>query len=165
VMPAAKDRVHGRLLADHSRDILPGLLHYGDAISMAHSVETRNPFLDVRLVESMFRLPTAFKIREGQSKWVLREYLRSSGMRTVGDRKDKQGYPTPTASWLAAEQGRELQCRLTSSQSPLNEWIHPTKVAKLFELQRSGALAAEHHLYKLVSAQMWIDRCIDNKTS
>jgi asparagine synthase (glutamine-hydrolysing) len=42
------DPVHSRLLEDHSRSILPGLLHYGDAISMAHSIETRHPFLDYR---------------------------------------------------------------------------------------------------------------------
>jgi asparagine synthase (glutamine-hydrolysing) len=156
----AKDRVRERLITDHARDILPGLLHYGDAISMAHSIEARNPFLDYRLVEWMFRLPTGFKIREGQTKWVLREYLRNNGMKAIGDRRDKRGYPTPTGDWLASEQAGELKRNLVHNPSPLHEWIEPRKLNKLFELQRKGALAAEHHLYKLLSVQMWIDRCI-----
>lgn len=160
VFSESHDRVRRRLMADHSRDILPGLLHYGDAVSMAHSIEARDPYLDYRLVESMFRLPTHFKLREGQTKWVLREYLRSHNMQAIGDRKDKQGYPTPTGAWLASEQGKELQQNLLTKPSPLHEWVDPRKLAKLFDLHRTGAMAAEHHLYKMVSAQMWIDRCI-----
>lgn len=159
----SNDRVRRRLLDDHGRDILPGLLHYGDAISMAHSIESRNPFLDYRLVEWMFRLPTQFKLRDGKTKWVLREYLRSNGMRAIGDRKDKRGYPTPTGAWLASEQGRELETSLVDRPSILHEWIEPKKLSNLFELHRGGALAAEHHLYKLLSTQMWISRCIDAK--
>jgi asparagine synthase (glutamine-hydrolysing) len=160
-----KDPVRRRLLADHSRDILPGLLHYGDAISMAHSVEARDPFLDYRLVEWMFRLPTSFKLCNGETKWVLREFLRSNGMRSIGDRRDKKGYPTPTGAWLASEQGRELESSLVEKSSPLHEWIEPRKLNTLFDMHRNGAIAAEHHLYKLVSAQMWIDRCINVRYS
>jgi asparagine synthase (glutamine-hydrolysing) len=160
--PPVRDRVLQRLMIDHSRDILPGLLHYGDAVSMAHSVEARDPFLDYRLVEWIFRLPTKFKLRDGETKWVLREYLRSHEMPEIGDRRDKQGYPTPTGAWLASEQGRELQFRLAKKPSALHEWIEPRKVEELFEMHRRGALAAEHHLYKLISAQMWIDRCLES---
>jgi len=161
LVSGTKDHVRQRLLADHARDILPGLLHYGDAVSMAHSVEARNPFLDYRLVEWMFKLPTKFKLHNGETKWVLREFLRGNEMRAIGDRRDKKGYPTPTGAWLASEQGRELQCRLVQKPSPLHEWIDPRKVRELFELHRGGAIAAEHHLYKLISAQMWLDRCIE----
>ena len=160
-LPPNTDPVRHRLMADHARDILPGLLHYGDAISMAHSVEARDPFLDYRLVEWIFRLPTAFKLHNGQTKWVLREFLRANSMKAIGNRRDKKGYPTPTGEWLASEQGRELEMRLVEKASPLHEWIEPRKLNKLFHLHRHGALAAEHHLYKLISAQMWIDRCID----
>lgn len=156
------DRVRGRLLQDHGREILPGLLHYGDSISMAHSIEARDPFLDYRLVEWMFRLPTRFKLHDGQTKWVLRQYLRSNGLRAIGDRTDKKGYPTPTGTWLASEQGRELEASLLDKPSMLHEWIEPRKLNKLFEMHRGGALTSEHHLYKILSAHMWISRCIDS---
>jgi asparagine synthase (glutamine-hydrolysing) len=149
-----------RLRIDHSREVLPGLLHYGDAISMAHSVETRQPFMDYRLVEWMFRAPTSIKLNEGQTKWVLREYLRSHNLAAIGNRRDKKGYPTPVSAWLASEEGRYLESKVLRPSSPLHEWCDPVRLARLFEFNRKGVMGSEHHLYKLVSTQMWMDRCL-----
>ena len=167
-LPAARqyrgegnDTVRQRLHEDHSRTILPGLLHYGDAISMAHSIETRNPFLDYRLVEWLFRAPTGIKLNAGQTKWVLREYLRSHGMSIIGNRRDKKGYPTPASHWLASEEGRELEASVLKPSSLLHEWCDPARLARLFELNRRGVMGSEHHLYKIVSTQMWMDRCLN----
>jgi asparagine synthase (glutamine-hydrolysing) len=155
------DTVHQRLHEDHSRAILPGLLHYGDAISMAHSIETRNPFLDYRLVEWLFRAPTAIKLNAGQTKWVLREYLRSHGMSNIGNRRDKKGYPTPVSQWLASKEGRELEESVLNPSSLLHEYCDPARLARLFELNRRGVMGSEHHLYKIVSTQIWMDRCLN----
>ena len=155
-----RGRVDRRLREDHAFHILPGLLHYGDAISMAHSIETRHPFLDYRLVEWIFRAPMDVKLRDGETKWVLREYLRARGQREIGNRRDKRGYPTPAGAWLASEEGRYLESAVMRSGNPLHEWCEPARLANLFERQRRGAIAADHHLYKIISTQMWIDRCI-----
>lgn len=157
-----RDTVSQRLLEDHSHAILPGLLHYGDAISMAHSIETRNPFLDYRLVEWLFRSPTGIKLHEGQTKWVLREYLRSHGQAVIGNRRDKKGYPTPAGTWLASEEGRQLEAMVLKPGSPLHQWCDPLRLARLFELNRRGVIGTEHHLYKIVSTQMWIDHCLNS---
>jgi len=155
------DRVRERLLDDHARTILPGLLHYGDAISMAHSIESRHPFMDYRLVEWMFRLPTRWKLHEGETKWVLREYLRSHGQAAIGNRRDKKGYPTPVGAWLASKQGQEIEALLLDRHSLLHEWCDPQGIRALIERNRRGAMGAEHHLYKLVSTQMWLSTCIE----
>jgi asparagine synthase (glutamine-hydrolysing) len=163
-MPASDvggDPVLARLLEDHSRTILPGLLHYGDAISMAHSVEARHPFLDYRLVEWLFRLPTRWKLCNGETKWVLREYLRGHGQEVIGNRRDKKGYPTPVGDWLASEQGREIEHLLLDQRGLLHEWCDPVAVRALIERHRRGVMGAEHHLYKLVSTQMWLATCIE----
>lgn len=159
------DMVRRRLLADHSLNILPGLLHYGDAISMAHGVEARNPFLDYRLVEWMFRLPAGLRFNENETKWVLREYLRAHGQQAIGNRQDKKGYPTPVGKWLASEQGREIESLLLDPASLLHKWCDPEKIKHLIEQNRKGVMAAEHHLYKLLSTQIWLNECIaGNKT-
>ena len=160
-LPQGGDAVRRRLLADHARTILPGLLQYGDAVSMAHSIEARNPFLDYRLVEWLFRLPTGFKLRDGETKWVLREYLRAAGQAAIGNRPDKRGYPTPVASWLQAD-AAGLERRLLGTRSPLAEWCEPQRVRRLFGLVASGAPGAEHHLYKLLATQVWYERCIES---
>lgn len=155
------DPVRERLLEDHARTILPGLLHYGDAISMAHSIETRHPFMDYRLVEWLFRLPTRWKIHGAETKWVLREYLRQHNQAAIGNRRDKKGYPTPVGAWLASEQGREVEGLLLNSRGLLSEWCEPRAVKDLIERNRRGEMGAEHHLYKLLSTQMWLDTCIE----
>lgn len=159
------DPVHSRLLEDHSRSILPGLLHYGDAISMAHSIETRHPFLDYRLVEWLFRLPTRWKLRDGETKWVLREFLRDHGQQAIGNRRDKKGYPTPVGDWLASEQGREIEHLLLDQRGLLHEWCEPAAIRNLIERNRRGVMGAGHHLYKLVSTQMWLATCIERRGS
>ena len=159
------DPVRQRLLADHSQTILPGLLHYGDAISMAHSVEARNPFMDYRLVEWMFRLPARLRFNQHETKWVLREYLRGHGQQAIGNRPDKKGYPTPVGKWLASEQGGEVERLLLDRHSPLHAWCDPAKVRRLIEQNRQGVIAAEHHLYKLVSTQLWLNECIKGQSA
>lgn len=155
------DPVRQRLMADHARNILPGLLHYGDAISMAHGIEARNPFLDYRLVEWMFKLPARLRFNRGQTKWVLREYLRAHGQQAIGNRPDKKGYPTPVGKWLASEQRSEVERLLLDRHSVLYQWCDPTKIKRLIEQNRQGVMAAEHHLYKLVSTQVWLKQCIE----
>jgi asparagine synthase (glutamine-hydrolysing) len=155
------DLVRQRLLMDHSLTILPGLLHYGDAISMAHGVEARNPFMDYRLVEWLFRLPAKIRFNQNETKWVLREYLRAHGQQSIGNRPDKKGYPTPVGKWLASEQGREIEHLLLDQHSLLHRWCDPYKIRILIEQNRQGVMAAEHHLYKLVSTQLWLCECIE----
>lgn len=159
------DRVRQRLLADHSVNILPGLLHYGDAISMAHGIETRNPFLDYRLVEWMFQLPSNLRFHHNETKWVLREYLRAHGQRLIGNRPDKKGYPTPVGKWLASDQGKEIAHLLLKPNNRLHDWCDPQKIRRLIEQNRRGVLSAEHHLYKLVSTQLWLSVCIEQEIS
>jgi asparagine synthase (glutamine-hydrolysing) len=159
-LPQGGDAVRRRLLSDHARNILPGLLQYGDAVSMAHSIEARNPFLDYRLVEWLFRLPTAFKLHDGETKWVLREYLRATGQQAIGNRPDKRGYPTPVSRWLLADPDG-LERRLSQSCSPLAAWCAPGAIRRLIGQVASGAPGADHHLYKLLATQAWYERCIE----
>lgn len=155
------DPVRQRLLMDHSLSILPGLLHYGDAISMAHGVEARHPFMDYRLVEWMFRLPTRLKFKGSETKWVLREYLRAHGQQAISNRPDKKGYPTPVGKWLSSGEGREIERLLLDTRSQIYEWCEPDKVRRLIERHQQGVMASEHHLYKLLSTQVWLGECLN----
>ncbi|MEC8147406.1 MAG: asparagine synthase (glutamine-hydrolyzing) [Pseudomonadota bacterium] len=157
----SSDMVQDRLQMDHAVAILPGLLHYGDIISMAHGIESRNPFLDYRLVEWMFKLPPQLRFNYGETKWVLRHYLRYNNQATIGNRQMKKGYPTPIAQWLVGKHGSEITSILTDKKSPLFELCDLKKVKRLIKKTQMGSLTAEHHLYKLLSTQLWIQKCIE----
>ena len=80
---------------------LPSLLRYGDRSSMAFSRETRLPFLDHRLVEFAYGLPSDFLVRHGLTKVLLREAMRDVIPESVRLRTDKIGFATPERQWLS----------------------------------------------------------------
>lgn len=79
---------------------VPHLLRYEDKNSMRHSVETRLPFLDYRVVELGLNLSTATKISGGWTKAVLRQAMRDFLPPSIAWRKSKLGFDAPDARWL-----------------------------------------------------------------
>ncbi len=82
---------------------LKQLLRYADRNSMAHSRETRLPFLSHKLVEFVFSLPDHYKIHNGFTKYVLRKSMNSYLPKSICWRIDKIGYETPQSNWLQSE--------------------------------------------------------------
>jgi asparagine synthase (glutamine-hydrolysing) len=56
---------------------IPRALRFNDRVSMMHSTELREPFLDYRLVELAFSRSDDVKVRDGQTKWMLRQIARN----------------------------------------------------------------------------------------
>lgn len=152
--------INGRLEADLTRDILPGLLHYGDAISMAHSIESRLPFLDYRLVEFASSLPGEFKIGGGETKRILRDHLRSADLPTIANRHVKQGYPTPADAWLREDGGAALKSLLLSPDAEIRAYCRAKQLERLIDYHASGRGGAGNHLYRLLTTELWLRTCI-----
>ena len=74
--------------------LLP-LLHIEDRNSMAHSVESRLPFLDYRMVEFCINIPAEQKIQGVNTKYILKESMKDFLPSEVYNRKDKIGFATP----------------------------------------------------------------------
>jgi asparagine synthase (glutamine-hydrolysing) len=83
-----------------TREGLVELLRYADRNSMAHSREVRLPFLDHRLVEFVFKLPDRFLVRDGWTKWILRQAFPDCVPGEITKRIDKLGYMPPQKRWL-----------------------------------------------------------------
>ena len=79
---------------------LEELLRYADRNSMAHGREVRLPFLDHKLVEFVFSLPSDFKIREGWTKWILRKTMDGRLPDEITWRKTKVGFEPPQERWM-----------------------------------------------------------------
>ncbi len=158
--PDARTGLDRRLFDDFTRNLLPGFLHYGDAMSMAHSIESRLPFLDYRLVDLAFSLPTDAKIAAGASKAPLRSYLHRVGQHDIANRIDKRGYPTPTSDWLAQGNGAILRDVLLDRSSLIGEYVDPVKLKALIDHHVGGSHRASDPLYALLTTQLWLTACI-----
>lgn len=126
---------------------LPILLRYEDKNSMAHSIETRLPFLDYRAVEAALSITAEHKIHGGWSKWVLRKGMSDRLPQEVAWRKNKFGFEAPEDLWLPRHAGIMLD---TIRKSPL--------LGKLCDLdQLAGAFATMdlRSRWRLYSVALW----------
>jgi asparagine synthase (glutamine-hydrolysing) len=140
---------------DHSHAVLPALLHYGDAISMAHGIESRLPFMDYRLIEWSFSAPRDLT-RDGGSKAPLRHYLDQKGLRKTARRKDKLGYPVPMVQWINGPGAGHLAALLADRNRPLWQFFDQRAISKLVAASKQNPIAM-FHLYKIVGTDIWLN--------
>lgn len=70
-----------------------------DRASMAHSLETRAPFLNHKMLELSWKIPFEFKVHQGESKYILKEILKDYLPEELINRP-KQGFGVPMETWL-----------------------------------------------------------------
>lgn len=76
------------------------ILHYEDHSSMQHSVEIRSPYIDYRIMELAFSLPSAYKFDMGVTKRIIRTAFGERLPRTIINNNPKIGFATPFSTWL-----------------------------------------------------------------
>jgi asparagine synthase (glutamine-hydrolysing) len=89
-----------RQWADISQFSVPYLCHYEDRMSMAWSREIRTPFLDYRVVELGLKMKSSLKLKNGWTKYALRQAYSESLPSEITWRKDKKGFVNPQDNWL-----------------------------------------------------------------
>ncbi|CAF3817049.1 unnamed protein product [Rotaria sp. Silwood1] len=87
---------------------LNDLLRYADRNAMAHSREVRLPFLNKDLVNFVASLPSSYKIKDGFTKWILRESIKNKLPSEIVWRKGKIGYEPPQKLWMQNMQVQEM---------------------------------------------------------
>ena len=110
---------------------LPHLLRYEDRNSMRHSIETRLPFLDYRLVEFCISIPAAHKIHDGWTKYVLRRAMEDVLPSEIAWRRDKLGFQAPERSWLT--DARDLMRRTVAGSPILGEMTDRARLVEQYD--------------------------------
>ncbi|MDP1946756.1 MAG: asparagine synthase (glutamine-hydrolyzing) [Nitrospirota bacterium] len=83
---------------------LVSILNRQDKMSMAASIESRVPFMDYRIVEFANRLPTAYKLRGGVGKAIVKDVARTFLPAEIVDRR-KSGFGVPLDRWFRSNEG------------------------------------------------------------
>jgi len=112
---------------------LPHLLRHEDRLSMAHSVETRLPFLDYRLLELVLGQPTNLLFRDGWSKYILRQAMEGILPKEVQKRTDKMGFDTPTGGLIRSN--REMFMPLLARHRN-DKILDISSIERLFEFEK-----------------------------
>jgi asparagine synthase (glutamine-hydrolysing) len=95
--------IRQRLYEAFTYEGLPAWIRYADRNSMIHSLDSRMPFLDYRRVSFLFSLPANWKIRQGLSRYILRQSLAADVPTKILARRDKIGFITAEAQLFRNE--------------------------------------------------------------
>lgn len=126
---------------------LPHLLRYEDRNSMRHSIETRLPFLDYRVMEAAASLPLEHKLQSGWTKYVVRKVAEPYLPDEITWRKVKLGFEAPTGVWF--REHKNLMWNEINSSAFLKEY------ADLAQVQRDWDVLSARHRWSLFNLAAW----------
>lgn len=112
---------------------LPGqLLTKVDRTSMMHSLEIRSPFLDHKLAEYVYSLPTEYKTDMKNGKLILKDILAEIMPKEFVYRR-KQGFGAPVIEWLRTEKMKNYLEEKLNGKAKIYELLHEKEVRNLLE--------------------------------
>ena len=141
---------------------LEHLLRCEDKNSMAFSIETRLPFLDYRLVDFMFTVPSHLKIDNGTTKVILREAMKDTIPKKIADRQSKFGFETKEEDWFRTDAFKELILEITNSQSfPDRPYYNIEEVKNEVQKFLNGNKSISRTIWRWLNLELWFRIFID----
>jgi asparagine synthase (glutamine-hydrolysing) len=155
-IPPLSDTVGKLIYRDMASYLTGDILVKLDRATMAASLEARCPFLDDRVIEFVWRLPTAVKIRDGQGKWPLRRVLGRYLPEALFERP-KQGFNVPIGEWLTGPLRGWAEELLDGARIRCEGLLHSGRVQACWQQHLSGRNDRSGELWAILMVQAWLD--------
>jgi asparagine synthase (glutamine-hydrolysing) len=131
-----------------------------DRMSMAVSLEAREPLLDHRLLEFAAQVPSGLKLKNGRGKHLLRRVLERRLPKTLVDRP-KQGFAAPIGQWLRGPLSPLVNDLLLDGRFRTRGIFDSSYVARLWREHRSNRQDHCHRLWSLMMLELWFRQFAD----
>ncbi len=141
---------------DYQTYLVDDILQKVDRASMSMSLESREPFLDHRLIEWAAQLPEEFKYRNGEKKWILKEIVHQYVPKSIMDRP-KMGFAIPIESWLQNELRDQVEEYLSEAKILASGVFNFEEILQLKNAFLAGRKEYGVKIWYILSFQMWFE--------
>jgi asparagine synthase (glutamine-hydrolysing) len=153
--PQRRSDMSRMMLLDAHTFMTDDVLVKVDRAAMAVSLETRAPLLDHRVGEFAFSLPDALRVRDGRTKWLLRQLLLEYVPASIVERP-KMGFGVPIGQWLRGPLRPWAEALLEPSRLAEQGWLHVPAVRGRWQAHLDGVPGVDNALWTLLSFQAWL---------
>ncbi len=154
------DLLNRQLFADVQVFLTDDALVRVDRASMATSLETRAPFLDVDVMELAFSMPGSLKIRNGEGQYILRRAMRPLLPEPML-RGTAAEASIPTGAWLRQQWAPLMQDLLGPDQVRRRGWFEPAEVGRRIDEHLAGRRDHSRVLFSLMVLERWSQAALD----
>jgi asparagine synthase (glutamine-hydrolysing) len=164
-MPKEDASFQNALLSDVTQHAVE-YLRVDDRASSAFSMECRHPFLDHRIVEFAFSLPATQKIRDGWTKYVMRNAMKGFIPEAIRKNRKKFGTPIPQQRWIK-ELRRDIRNLFESNKFREREYFNQPAILDVFNHYCEGKLnriEREYYtevLWRILNLELWLETFFD----
>ncbi len=153
------DMLNRLLYVDCKVQLPDDMLTKVDRVSMAHSLEVRVPFLDLRLVEFMTRLPSHLKVRGLTLKYLLKRIATRVLPNEILTRP-KAGFHVPVARWIKTDLKDLVGDHLSVQQVTRQGFFDSAMVQQILQAHWQGRQNHSHNIWNLLMFSLWYERYV-----
>ncbi len=148
-----------------TKTYLPGdILTKVDRMSMLVALEARVPLLDHHLVEFAATIPAQYKVRNGETKYLLKKIAERFLPHEILYRP-KQGFAVPISGWINNEWREMARDLLISKQALSRKIFNPVFVLNILREHETGREDRGHIIWTMMVLEMWFREYIDGSSS
>ena len=137
-------------LGDHN-------LIYTDKMSMSVGVEVRVPFLDIDLVNHVSKIPSKYKQKGKEGKWVLKKIMENYLPKEIIYRP-KKGFGVPLRKWLKEDLDDWLRETISIERLKVRGLFEAKEVHKLIDRNKKGEIDATYTLFSIACIEIWCEK-------
>lgn len=122
--------LRNRMLNELFHESIRVVMHEDDLNAMMYSIENRSPYLDSKLFEFSYSIPTEYLIQNGYNKYILRESMKGTLNDQVRFDREKKGFNASIESIFSLDDKKNLEYLMEPSQ--IYDFVDRNKIEKIF---------------------------------